>query len=65
MSYRRFIHIDGDGVRTFFQGFLGALGFVAYNRLFVDKTMSELKGQVAEQRRQLEMSFLEKSSAKN
>ena len=41
-------------MRTFFQGFLGALGFAAYNRLFVDKTVSELKGQVTEQRRQLE-----------
>ena len=45
--------IDESAVKTFFQGFLGATTFGAYNQYFTNKNMEILSAQIAEQKEQI------------
>lgn len=45
--------VDESAIKTFFQGFLGATTFGAYNQYFTNKNMEILAGQIAEQKEQL------------
>jgi hypothetical protein len=49
MSSKRSI-IDESAIKTFFQGFLGATTFGAYNQYFTNKNIEILTGQIAEQK---------------
>ena len=46
--------IDSSAVKVFFQGFLGATTFGAYNQYFTNKNMEILTAQIAEQKQQLQ-----------
>lgn len=52
MSSKR-AFIDESAVKTFFQGFMGATTFGAYNQYFTNKNMEILSGQIAEQKEQI------------